>query len=810
MKILLSICLLSLLSLCAIAQGTITGKVQTSNSSLTNPFSVSLFKAADSSLVKTTFTEAGGSFLFEHITAGNYVISVTGVGYSAAWSKEIVVANKKESNIGILTPAVAAKQLAEVIVQSKRPFIERKLDKTIVNADALVSSAGNTALELLEKAPGVTVDKDGNISLKGKQGVVIMIDGKPTYMSGVELTSYLSNLPATAMDQIEVMTNPSAKYDAAGNTGIINFRTKKIKQKGFNGSINSSVSVAQKVRTSNSINLNYRKNKVNLFAGINANAYNGYQYLDIDRTYFDEAKNVTAYFSQNSKDHRIRKYLDTKIGLDYFASPKTTVGMVLSGYLNPMQENGTNTSYLKNANSILDSSVLNTTYRNRLWKNGALNVNLRHKIDSTGREITADVDYLGYNGRSDQSLLNQAFTPGGNYLTTFLITGNLPSCINIFSVKTDYTQPIDKKIKFETGLKSSYVTTDNRADYFLTENTITAKDEVRTNYFEYRENINAGYINFSTEKKKWGLQTGLRLEHTSYTGLQYGNKLQHDSAFKNSYLSAFPTAFVSYQANNKNQFGLALGRRINRPDYDNLNPFYHFIDVYTYDKGNPFLRPMFSYNAELSHTYNNKFTTTLNYTLTKNLFGEMFQRNGNAIVVTDVNFGKSQNLSLDVNAPVTISKWWKLNLYAAAIYSHLQTQNADEPIDIQITSGIANLNNQFKFGKGWSAELSGNYRSKVAQTQVEIIGQYRLNAGVQKQILKKKGNLRFAINDFTGPTENFGRLTSVNATAASFTQHSDSRAFTLGFNYKFGKPLKTEKRKTGGAADEQNRVGGAG
>lgn len=771
--------------------------------------SVSLLSGKDSVLLKTSLTDKEGHFTFENLAPGTYLVMATSAGHGKTYSEQLSLSGPAaKAETGILQLIRVSKDLQNVTVSSKKLLIERKIDKTVVNVDNMITATGGTAMDVLEKSPGVSVDKDGNISLKGKQGVIIMIDNKPTYMSGSDLVNFLTNMPSSYLDQVEIMTNPPAKYDAAGNSGIINIKTKKNRQKGFNGSVSTAHTVGEKYRTNNSINLNYRNGKVNFFNTVNANYRKQMQRLDIYRQYLNDDKTVNAIFEQNSVQRRQNKFFNLKTGLDYYLNNKTTLGVVLTGYIAPRYVPGENTSYLKTPAGLLDSTVLADTKEKGQWNHGGINFNMRHKFDSTGRELTADVDYLLYDASNNNSILTRNYLPNGTKTQEYTITGILPSDLEIFSVKTDYTQTIGKKIKFEAGLKSSFVQTHNKANYFNTTGGITSVDLERTSNFNYRENINAAYVNLSTEVKKWGFQAGLRAENTNYSGLQYGNAYQKDSSFKKGYTSAFPTLYVSYKMNDKNQFGFSYGRRINRPDYEDLNPFIGFIDIYTYEVGNPFLKPMFDNKFELTHTYNEFLNSTFNYAVTSNLFGESFDKEGDAIVVRRSNFGKLQQAVLSVSAQIPVQKWWQAQLYTEGNYRHLQAKLRGKDIDVSLSTFSANVNNQFSLGKGWSAELSGFYTTGEAENQIIIDPLMQLNAGLQKQVLKKKGTLKLSLNDFTGPMKVTGHLEDLSLANASFTQRRDTKSVAVSFSYRFGKPMKTERRKTGGAGEEQNRVGG--
>ncbi|MEI9934236.1 MAG: outer membrane beta-barrel protein [Ferruginibacter sp.] len=700
------------------------------------------------------------------------------------------------------------RNLSEIVVTARKPLIETRPDKTIINVDASISNNGATAMEILEKSPGITVDKDGNISLRGKPGVMIMLDGKPTYLNGQDLTNLLKSMPAGTIDQIEIMTNPSAKYEASGNSGIINIKTKKNKQKGFNGSINLAYGQGIYAKTNNSITLNYRTGKFNVFSTISGNYRKDFQNIYIQRKYLNPDQSLNAIFQQNSFLPQEQQNYNAKLGVDFYASKKTTFGIVLTGITTPQTTDGINTSYLKDNMNVLDSIVVSTSKEKSKWRNGGINLNYTHEFDSTGRELSANLDYLNYNSEQEQHFSNITYMPDMAPIDSDYLYGQLPSQINIYSAKIDYTHPLKNGIKIESGLKSSYVSTNNVADYFNIVNNINEPDYTKTNTFQYKENINAAYINLNKQIKKWDLQAGLRLENTNYQGHQFGNPQHQDSLFKQSYTSLFPTLFTSYQANKKNQFTFSYGRRINRPDYEDLNPFLFFIDKYTYGSGNPFLKPSFANVLEVSHTYNQFLTTTLNYTYTKDLFTETFQQKDYTTIIQQGNFGTVNNVTLSETAQIPVTKWWTSVVYAEVNYNSYKGLLYGDYVNVDADNFLININNQFTFSKGWSAELSGFYRTKGIEGQILIDPLGELNIGVQKKVLKDKGSVKLNVRDILNTHHVTGNINFQN-TEAYFNQNSDNRIITLGFNYRFGKIANAVKRKTGGATDEQNRVKGS-
>ncbi len=789
--------------------GVITGVINDKANRNVEAATISLLLAKDSSVIKDVASDKAGRFDFANVAEGDYLVSVTALGYAKKLSERFKLSAE---NSPFLLKAIVleekSKTLSAVTVTAVRPMIEQKIDRTIVNVDAAISNAGASALEVLEKSPGITLDKDGNISLKGKQGVMVLLDGKPSYLSGAELVNLLRNMNANQLDQIEIMTNPPAKYDASGNSGVINIKTKKNKLKGFNGSLTAGFSQGSYWRTNNSLNMNYRNAKYNAFVNLSYNKFNGFQQLTIHRKYKNEdGKSVNAIFEQQSFMKFANANQNIKAGMDFYLSEKTTMGFVASGFISPEDFKGRNTSYLKDRNSVVDSIVYATSHNTNRWKNASLNMNFRHRFDTTGRELTADVDVVTYSANNHQNFINSSFNPNWTKKNQADLLGILPTDINIYSAKADYVQNLKRGVKFEAGWKSSYVNTDNVAGYYNLVNAGWVPDYRKTNSFKYTENINAVYLNFNKQLKKIGLQTGLRYENTNYQGKQMGNPEKQDSSFRRSYDNLFPTVYISYAAGKKSKFGLNIGRRIDRPAYQDLNPFLFFIDNYTYNAGNPYLRPQFSNNVELSHTFKNFLTTTANYGITNNFFMETFEQSGYATIVRRGNIGKRNSAGISISAQIPVQKWWNASVYTNYNYNRFSGTLYGEKLSVEAGNLVMNINNQFKFNKGWGAELSGFYRTKGVEGQIMINPLGQLSAGVSKQVLKTKGSIRLNIRDifYTQKVEGF---INFQKTEAHFWNVRDSRVANLTFTYRFGKPMKEapSNRKTGGSLDEQNRV----
>lgn len=719
-------------------------------------------------------------------------------------------APKSDSTVTDTLLPFQLQELKEVKVVARKRLVEQKIDKMVINVDAAITNAGTTAMDVLEKSPGIQVDKDGNISLKGKQGVMVMLDGRPTYLSGAELANLLRGMESSQVEQIEIMTNPPARYDAAGNSGVINIKTKKSKLKGFNGSITTNIGQGRYSKINESLSLNYRNNKVHLFGNFSHGRYNNFNQLDIYRRYKNEDETTRAIFEQVAFNKNTWNNHNAKIGLDYYLTKKTTLGVVTSGFTNPSVNNGVNKSFLKNPQSVTDSIVESHSATHQRWSGGTLNLNMRHAFDSTGRELTADLDYIVYDVTNKQDFSNTSFTPTMVKQFEDKLRGDIPMQINIYSAKMDYTHPLKKNGKIELGWKASYVENDSRANYFNVTGESVSYDYTKTNYFRYKENINAAYINLNKKlSEKFEIQTGLRFENTNYSGLQWGNPLQPDSSFNRSYNGLFPTVYFKYSADSINQFALSVGRRIERPRYEDLNPFMFFIDKYTYGRGNPYLLPQYSNNIELSHTFKGFLTTTINYGETKNMFAEVFDQEGEyATMVSNGNIGSRKNAGIAMSAQIPVAKWMNSNLFANYNYTKLKGQLTGEDFEVSAGTLSVNMNNQFTFNKGWAAEVSGWYNSKGVWGQIRSFPQGAVTAGISKQVLKSKGSVKIAVRDIFYTQPGQGDIT-FKSTEAHFRSNWDSRQVNVTFSYRFGKPFKAEgPQRRESRPEEQNRVKG--
>ena len=824
MKKLFSLLAVTAIGMSSFAQsgGKISGSIKDGGKQkIIDAASVSLLKAKDSSLVKVAVTDNTGNFYFENLKEGNYLVLATSIGHSKIYSQAIsITSTALSANVGVMQLVPEEKALKEVSVSSKKPLIERKLDRTIVNVDASITSTGSTALEVLEKSPGISVDKDGNISLKGKAGVIVYLDGRPSYLSGPDLANMLRNMTASQLEQIEIMTNPPAKYDAAGNAGVINIKTKKNKMFGYNGNVTTGYTQGRYARFNEALSFNYRNKKVNFFSSLNYNRNHRSQELYIIRNFRDaNTKNIKSIFDQQTDMESQSHNYSAKAGVDYTVSKNTTIGVVLNGFYNPSLWQSNTKTYIYDPNHNLTDITTAGTENKEKWKNFSSNFNFRTKLDTAGQELSADLDFIQYKATSVQPITSTYYDNMGNLKQApDVLNGTLPTNIKIYSGKVDYTLPLKKDAKFEAGFKTSFVTNDNNARYDSLKTGYSVLDSGRSNHFIYDENINAAYLNYSRPfGKKLSAQLGLRVENTNSNGVSKGYTFNAtedrfvytETKFKKSYTQLFPTVYLQYTANEKNQFVINYGRRIKRPDYEDMNPFVHFLDRYTFEQGNPNISPQFSHNIELSHTYKGFLTTTVNYTTTNNIIQQVLEQNDqtNETYIKKANIASSKQIGLEVTANKSITKWWSGNIYANVYNNHFKGLVNNEQISIGITTFMVQIQQQFKFGKGWAAELSGFYRGKGLEGVIYIKPIAQVNAGVSKQILKNQGSLRLNVRDiFAGGV--FKGYSKYGTVDADFKNVNDSRAVSLTFTYRFnkGKLKASSSKRNSGASDEQNRV----
>lgn len=765
---------------------------------------VVLFKATDSSIVKTAFTDPNGSFGFIVAGKGTYFYKASNMGYKTLKSKIITITEDNQKiDFGTAKLVATAQNLKEVNVAVTKPLIERKMDKIVMNVSNSSIMTGSSALEVLQKAPGVTVDQNDKISMMGKQGVLIQLDGKQTYMSSADVANLLRNMQSSDIESIELITNPSSKYDASGNSGIINIKTKKNKNGGTNGSINGSLGYGKNLRGNAGLNLNHRTQKLNLFGNYNYGKFERDNLIAIDRI-----SNGTpdTYFMQIGESNRKQYNNNFKAGLDYFIDKKNTIGVLVNGYFNHGTEAAVNNTLIGPSFQKIDSTLISNSLQTNKYNNISYNLNYKSVLDTAGSEISADVDYSRYNGNDGSDYANDyLFANGSRIRPINYIRNNTPSIIDIKAFKVDYNVSLSKTVKLEAGVKSSWVKTDNdlQAEEFVNNN--WQNDVRRSNQFVYDENVNAAYTNLNKQFKNTSVQIGLRMEQTN----SKGNLITTNTVVKRSYWDFFPTLFVQQNLSKNNQLGFSYSRRIDRPSYDALNPFIYYLDQYTYNKGNPFLNPQYTHNFELSYTLLQKYMLTLGYSRVNDVIAEVIlpDEAQKALYQTNANIATNVSYSANLNVPVQITKWWQTNNNLNVFYLSFESPNlAGRALKTGKTSFQFKSQQTFTIVNGFTAELNGNYESPLDYGTLSLKARYSIDAGLSKTLFNKKASLKLALSDVFNMSEN--NLSSAYP-GLTYTVHqkNETRVGRISFTYRFGKnEIKPARRRSTGTESEQGRM----
>ncbi|HZY37092.1 MAG TPA: outer membrane beta-barrel family protein [Mucilaginibacter sp.] len=785
--------------------GTVSGILKDETGKPMDYATVSLLKAQDSTVVKGTLSNETGAYTFDRIPTGTYIIKATEVGYSKTVSNAFtLVAGSLNVNVPVLKMQPASHSLSTVNVTAAKPLIEHKVDMTVMNVANSVLAAGNSAMDILERAPGVSVDKDDNISLKGKQGVTVMINDKLTYLSATQLATLLRSTDGNTIQSIEIITNPSAKYDAAGNSGIINIKLKKNKQAGTNGSVTLGAGYGKYGKDNETLNLNHKEGNLNIYGTFSHNDNKRFQDIGLMRIITDSTGHKT-YFNQFTNLPEIDHDNSYRLGADYDLSSKNTIGFLVSGYFNGEDDDNDTRTYIGQNFAEVDSSLHTISPIHQTYHNIAFNLNDSWKLDTLGQELSADLDYSKFANGSVAGYTTDFFLPDGSMQHPEAFLGNItPSNIDIRTAKIDYTKPLGKSLKFETGLKFSDVKTTND---LLQADSLNAA-YIDNNRFVYDEKIDAGYINFNRDFKNYSVQAGLRAEYTSSSAV--GDSANTVKDIPRHYLDFFPSLFINHTINDKNEISLSYSRRIDRPQYDNLNPFVYHLDPYTYQKGNPYLKPQYTNNFELNYTYNKNITLTLGYSRTTDVITEIPGTDPATKVsfVTNDNLQTQNAYNINLYAPYTVTKWWEGNVNITGFYLGFVSNNLEGQ---NLNNGQAayqvRATETFTPVSGYKFEVTSNYQSALVYGLFNVKPQYSTDAGVSHSFAGKKANIKFSVSDvFNQRTNNVTSFYANNYLIIN--QKRETQVARLTFTYNFGNSKIKAREHQGGADDEKNRVKG--
>lgn len=694
------------------------------------------------------------------------------------------------------------KKLAEVIVKAKKPFVEIQVDKTVLNVQQDLVASGGTLFEVIQRAPGISITNEETINLSGKAGVNVLIDGRPTQMSEKDLAIFLKATPGSTVDKVEIIMNPSSRYPAQGNAGIINIRMKKNTLKGTNGNLSSSYTQSTHPNFNFSGNLNVRQGKWNWFTNLSARKSRQNTTGAINR--FVNSNGVDKTFENTTVDQDASKNISFQTGADYFLNKQHTLGFIIKGneYWSKLYTPGIT---LIQSNYSTDSS-LNTMNDNR-QRNSRYNYNLNYKFEDTlGRELNIDVDHTSFknnsNGLVTTDLLN-------NQQIKYGYTANdqdVNTRINIYSVKADFSKSFRKaNIKIETGLKWNTITTLNDLQAFSWMVNQFAPDTGRTNTFDYTEKNYAAYASFSRKWRKWDYQVGIRTEQSVIKGTSVDLKKSTLNYPDTSYFNIFPTLFVRYTVNEKNSIGISAGRRINRPTYQDLNPFEYIYDNYSRERGNPYLLPEYSNNIELSYSFRGALNIALGYSHTTNSFQSISIQKGEVTEESDYNIGSNDRYYLNFSLGMPVTKCWDSYFNLSPFYKAFEGQTPAGRLDNNTWGMSWYTSHNFSLPKKWKAQISswGNIGTLDGMYKTSWLGS--IDAGVSKALLKDKLTARLSVTDIFN-TQRWRQDVNFNEVQFNYTRKWESRTIRLQLTWKFGKTNYQKRDRESGAENENNRI----
>lgn len=768
---------------------------------------VSIVRASDSVVIFSKSSDSTGFISHLEIPAFPVYLELSSTGYLSNRTPALDISHTSSDTLFYKMQS-NGKSLAGISITFKKPLIENRMDKTVVNVDAYISNAGSTVLDALSNAPNVDIDNNGNISLKGKSQVVVYIDGKQNYLSGSDLSNYLKTIPSSLADQIEIMTQPSAKYDAAGNAGVINIKLKKNTAKGMNLALSANYAQGKYSRSANSLLINYKSGKWNLFGNLSDIYSHPYTNRTIGRILNSQINHTSISSSQIQDQLRIANVLSIMGGVSYLINNKSDIGFLLSSKLNNRTDDIEQNTHFFDLNSQVELKKYtlgkNTIINN--WNNTSAAVNLHHKMNGSG-DISVDLNYENYKFRPYQNFQNAGYDEnglmvGGSTPNPFFQKTDHPSDIDLLSLKTDYSF-IVRKIKIETGIKSCFIRSRNVSNYYELMQGVFTHNNNLSSIYNYNENINSVYFKGQRSFSKIDAQAGFRVEQTISLGTLV-NTLEH---FSKNYFKVFPTLYFGYKFSENSSLSLSYAKRIDRPAYLDLNPFSFIVDPYTINKGNPLLRPYLTNNFEAGYNFKQKLNISANYSVTSRLIDDnIYQDDQTGILIQNKdNLFHLENVGLTFNYTANFSSWGTLLISNYLYRNHFSGIVNAIKVDRFQTTNMISATQQFLLGQHWSAELFATYNSSTLIRPWFFRGpKYRSSITIGKGVLNNKGSLKFKISDPFNIEKGFGS-NDFNNIHTSIKFKEDSRIVSVTFSYRFQKGHKTIFKNLY-APDEKNRL----
>ena len=753
---------------------------------------------SDSTQVAGANADADGRFVFNTTTPGNYRVKAALVGFEDAVSSVFYFSGKENKTLLSIQMNTLA-TLKEVVVSASKPLIDVQVDKTVVNVEGTILSAGGTALDILQRSPGVVVTPQEQINLAGKGAANVLIDGKSTGLNDAELAAYLRSLSSETIRSIELITNPSARYDAQGTAGIINIRLKKNQNFGAKGNVALGYSQSIHHRLNGGLNLNYRPGPVNFF--LNTNFYDAGQTVSqkIDRyqngKHFDQDNPTIADWNSQL----------AKTGMDWYINDFQTLGVMVTGSRYDHKTRGFSTNRISDmVSGAVDSVIASQSVHPEFNRRVNYNINYRF-ADTTGHELTIDADRIDYASSANNRIDNLISRTESTTARNFAYGAIQGQGIGIWSVKTDYTATKKNGWKWETGAKITMTDSDNQTEGYTDAGNGFVPDAGRTNAFELQENIGAVFANLGKNIKKWTFLAGLRAEHTQINGASTNLSGERINSPDTSYNNLFPNVFVQYQMSENHQFGLSVNRRLERPLYQDLNPFIWQTDPYTSERGNSGLTPAFSQSAALKYTYKWAASVELNYTKTTNIIQTVARTSGDMVWLQPFNIATSDNTGIQINSPLPIAKWWSGYASLGVWYNRFRLAVDCQQLQTATWGGSFWTGQQIKLGNDWQYEFSVWAQLPTTEGMFRNKGIASLDMGLKKTFLKGKATVKLAVYDVLG-TQHWVETVDFNGLQARRRNDWESQSVALRLNWNFGnEKVKIRERKQQ-ETDAVNRI----
>lgn len=773
---------------------------------------VALMRKSDNSLVSGNTSNEDGSFSLENIGEGEYKIRISSLGLAEKILDNIVVSPSGTNiNLGVVVVGKSEKSLKEVEVVKERNMMEMGIDKKTFNVDKNITATGGTAADVLQNIPSVTVDASGNVSLRGKSNVTILIDGRPATLLAGDVASALQALPSASIESVEVITNPSAKYDAQGKTGIINIITKANKNQGLNGT--ATLGMGTRDKYNGGLNLNMRKNKWNYAINSNFRISNNFQRTTTTRQNLNNDSGSYTY------GDGIREFDGSFNSITIGYSPDTQNTVSLTQNINFMRFG--NKGYQDFDLLSSPGIVYLTQRRDEIFRggpnSGSTNMNWKHKFKKPKQELTTDGSFSYSQTDINQTLRTYNLDADRN-IASGVTLQEIPSSNQNrnFNLQTDFSSPTGRKEgKMEAGLKTQnfWFNSKNNATITLPGGN-PISDAVLQNQYEYEQHTHAAYANYSNKYKKWSYQGGLRAEYAVYNG-EGGATVM--SQYSNSFLNLFPSAYLAYQVKQNQQFYINYSRRTDRPWFRSLLPYLNISNALDTSSGNPNLKPEFIDNVEFSYNIQlpkgNNIMASIYYQNTNNLNQNFTKTYADGTSFTQpVNLSSGRTYGLELTAKTQISKPWDATVSANFFQNKINGDNVDPSISNDGFSWFAKLNSNYKFNKQWSVQLMANYESAKPAAQGRLQEVYWMDLALKGNFLKNnKASVTLNVTDIFN-TRKYTTDYNLPLYFQSIYRDRETRIATITFTYKFGK---TEfggaengrgKRGRGGNAEQKKEV----